>query len=53
MYRFYEDCEGFKIQKKTLFGWRTLSHGMSAFGECEIKFSSLEKAKQYLEKQKF
>lgn len=52
MYRFYEDVEGFKIQKKTFFGWRTLSYGSSPFGECEIKFSTLEKAKEYLENKK-
>ena len=52
MYRFYEDSEGIKIKKKTFFGWRTLSYGSSPFGDCEIKFSSIEKAKQYLENKK-
>lgn len=47
-YQIYKDNEGFKIKKKTFFGYKTLSYGNSPFGECEIKFSSVENAEKYI-----
>jgi hypothetical protein len=48
MYKFYEDTEGWKIKKKTFWGWKTLSYGMSSFGECELKFATLEEAEKHI-----